>query len=240
MFTSISDIPANSNLYLYGSGARHLDSARDVDLVCISPELAHAECKSGKRNFDQLIKNGNIYLVPEAMFLQDCCKLIHGGYYAHKFALSFRSVKQEPRLVDYAALYWQTEFQSIRAAHLPTTTEFLVRAVHYRILHFNPTFSRSLKRYLESAEALPALIRDVEYLLSKPLQAISYPSHSEWAQTLYRFWREYHSFKDSGEFPGFNTQRKFTRSMAEAHFDETNGYFNMLAADNRATLASLV
>lgn len=234
----IDTLPDCRCVYLYGSGARHIESARDIDILCIDDRFVDSECRSGYFRVNGANKRTNAYFISATIFREDCERLAWGGYYAHKFALSAKCLRNAGS-PEFLELFWWTELKSIQEFGVDLshdTVSRLIRASHYRILHFNPTFYRSLKRYLESAGAIHALEEQVEISLGKSSGIVEFPNAERWAQSLFRFWREYHRHKDSGEFPGHNTQRKFARSIGEANFEETNGYFAILSEDDRRAL----
>lgn len=225
----VSDLarPLNGrSWYLYGSGAWHPDTARDFDILCCSTDIDAPICETEKIDIQSFSRISNIYYIPSKVFEDDCFELAYGGYYSMKFALSFRRIRESLQY-DPATVYWESQLSWVKSIIETNEIDCLIKTVHFLILHYNPTFFRSLLRFVNSRDfhVLKDWIEDnVDIFGLKPRTSPNIIVCHQ--KIMYLFWKEYHRHKDKGLFPGINTISKLNRSLSEFNRRELNGYFD--------------
>lgn len=183
---------------IYGSAAHHDTnslSGGDVDLVIISEDFEHRQ-----RDFKirEAIGDYHIYLISNKVFIDDVKTLAYGGYYCHKFALSFAPLFQNGDFMDAPKKYWSYELTRLRHRFKKNINfEDIVRSVHQNILEARPTFLRSIQKYLISSKRkyslnqfVQNLIKDESIFTRLTIEEIKkYELGVE--RAFFRFWREW-------------------------------------------------
>lgn len=220
--------------YVYGSASSSCSESRDIDLVVIfcdekAVSLDSFETATGSRRM-----TCNLYYVPDPVYLDDLHSLAYGGYYAHKFSLSFRLLCSSGMNADFPFLFWRSQREYF-AGKLKKDIGpgQLMRLAHYQILHYRPTFVRALVKFALQTDRMAGL---EEYLAKKvydlPLVPTATPELSHWPGTgdfeksLYRFWMEYDRQKNPSSLWGSRTFDKISLSCTKPDRLILQNYFN--------------
>jgi hypothetical protein len=223
----ISDIKETKySLYHYGSSCTKYFNARDIDIISVSPEYKSPILRHF--HIDNTTPPFNLYHVPEDVFIKDIIDLRYGGFFSHKFALSYRLIFQTDSSYDAPFYFWASEAMAYKDinGHFPTS-KLLVLWTHFSIMSFNPTFGRSLSRYLFDNEAQFLLINQVTLILER-LSKEGFPDLTisrNWRELLYRFFSTYQIFKNGNILWGNNTLSKISTSCLEYDTNVINNYF---------------
>jgi hypothetical protein len=174
----------------------------------------------------------NLYVIPEGVWHRDVGELAYGGFYAHKVALSFDELYACGDVIDPAREFWTAESRRLGAGRSVGTPESLMRAVHGRILAFQPTFLRSLAKFVRS----PSRMRGLVSWLSERIDSFSgaqrssigdseaFARNCERAPWLY--WSEYERHKGRGTGWSRRTIEKMQLCLDPADLDAVEEYLN--------------
>lgn len=232
----LEHVPSKSyEIYLYGSSALDLLSGRDIDTISISPYFDIVKWIELDVSITDSTRKCNLYLVPEKVFCDDVFSLKYGGYYSHKFALSFKLLSKNGKSTNAPSIFWLQELLFCKANEpntLSIAPEMLSKFVHRQILQFHPEFIRPLSKYIMNKQAQQQLLDYIKYkiLLSENLQAALQQSDYEIffdnaEKSSYRFWKEYNTHKCKSNIWGNKTYKKKILSCENVNLDIIQEYF---------------
>lgn len=222
------------SLFLYGTGSHSSYMSRDIDAVAVFTHLGDVVYQSFPViRASHINKRCNLYLLPYSVYRDDVLSLRYGGYYAYKFSLSFKHLLTQGKGVNAPFLFWkshqiyfETRLKNGIQPHL------LMKLVHNRIIQYNPTFLRSLIKFLAKTgernrlrEYIRRDVKGVELtgnnLQGKPKVRIDSDDNLE--KSFFRYWAEYRRFKDAGTW-GHRTVRKLRDSCVSKNNDLVRQY----------------
>lgn len=235
----------NFSFLLYGSSAINILQGRDIDSIVISPDFNDVQCIQFMLKINQEMRICNLYLVSDQIYLNDVYNMEHGGYYANKFALSFKEILRKGTSLDAPLTFWLNEYN----LYQKSSSEILknsasdpgafIRFVHYKIFKYRPTFIYPLQKFISNANRKQYLIHYIvstifnrELLTMSPLSVdIDKIYNENQEKAFYKFWSEYNKHKDKNSSWGENTLMKMKRSFEGIDFLLIKEYFNLNKGD---------
>lgn len=226
----------NFSLLLYGSSSLNIFHGRDIDSIVISPDIndvCHAQFEVNLRPKRKIC---NLYLVPNHIYLNDVYNLTYGGYYSHKFAISFKEILSKGISLDAPLAFWLNEYKLYCAVesnvHNPET---FIKFVHYKIVKYRPTFIHPLLKFISNFEQIKYLN---DYILTNIINInlstngfvpdfIYKTLNENQEKALFNFWSEYNKHKNKSSFWGENTFMKMKLSYENIDFSLIKQYFNL-------------
>lgn len=210
-------------MYIYGSSALNDLSGRDIDAVVTTQDVGQVTLMDINIPIEGQEKICNLYIIPESVFLNDLKVLDFGGYYAQKFALSFKRLLHKGDAIDPALVFWLFQYELFRfeLGSNPDTPEALAAFTHFQIFQYCSTFGRPLSKYILNYPRRKALC---EYLEKEIFDQID-PCKSQFNQviednlirnrwqSLYLFWNEYNRHKCNRQLWGRKTLSKLIMSF---------------------------
>jgi hypothetical protein len=218
-------------LHIYGSATTPDPRARDIDAVLTSPRLQSLELLSTTAGDTPI----NLYLVPDAVMLDDIATWSRGGFYAHKYALGCRLLSSKGDTIDMASVFWKNESayhqRSIFGVDGITINCHeairLIRACHSRILRHRPTFARALANYAHSPSRQMSLTTFVRNAIVQQTAHLRFPLGRRSYETAFiRFWREYNYMKTGSHAWSDTTFKKMARSVAPVGLESISDYMD--------------
>jgi len=226
----------NFSLFLYGSSAIDISCGRDIDAIAISPNFDDVYYVKFEINVDEGKKISNLYLVPEFVYFDDVYNLKYGGYYSHKFALTFREILRKEHSLDAPLLFWTAEYNLCRQTEkLNENPDILMKTVHFKILKYRPTFARALGKFIDDKarkQNLRCYLR--ECVLKPNLLSTCFASDfldrviQNQEKAFYNFWSEYNRHKCKTQIWGEKTLSKMKYSLEDINFSLLENYFTIL------------
>jgi len=222
----------NFSLYLYGSSAIDISSGRDIDVIAISPDFDDVYHVEFEINIGERKRIANLYLVSDTVYSNDVYHLKYGGYYSHKFALSFKEVLRKGRSLDAPLFFWTTEYNQYRYTKKQGNEDAFMKAVHFKILKYRPTFVKALGKFINDQARMQSLQRYLrEYVLISKSLSSSFVSEfldktvQNQEKAFYVFWSEYNRHKCKTELWGGKTLFKMKSSIEGINFPLLENYF---------------
>ena len=222
----------NYSLYIYGSASIDILNGRDIDAILISPDIEDACCISFELVGDKLKKMCNLYLVSDEVYINDVRYLKYGGYYSHKFALTFREILRNGNSLDAPLLYWLSEYNYYLKKHInKSEPNTFMKSVHLEIVKYRPTFARSLMNFIDNPSRIQNLHNYLhEILLFESLDdynqtTLDFDSRSlSYKTAFFNFWTEYNRHKSTNSFWGKKTFLKIKWSLENINYNKLNRY----------------
>lgn len=225
----------NFSLFLYGSSAVNILDGRDIDAIAISPDFDIVYCFSFEFKVGKGTKICNLYLVPDSVFLSDVYMLKFGGYYSHKFALTFNEILRKGHSLNAPLLFWISEYNCyLKTGNIIEDPELLIKTVHFKILKYRPTFVRPLMKFIDDTQRelmLRIYLKDCHVLECSTdchfnIEFSDIFSMNQ-ANSFYYFWSEYNKHKCLTSYWGEKTLLKMKYSLEDINFNLLNKYFSL-------------
>ena len=219
--------------YVYGSASSSCSESRDIDLVVISRDEKAVSLDSFETIIGSRRMICNLYYVPDPVYLDDLHSLAYGGYYAHKFSLSFRLLCSSGMNADSPFLFWKSQREYF-AGKLKKDIGpgQLMRLAHYQILYYRPTFIRALVKFVNQTERMARLeeyleknVCDHPFVPTATSELSQLPGTGDFEKSLYRFWMEYDRQKNPSSQWGSRTFDKISLSCAKPDMLILQDYF---------------
>jgi len=230
----------NIAVFVYGSSAINEYLGRDLDVIAISPDIVSVESAGCVVRLGGQKRTVKLYHVPDEVFLQDVSTLEYGGYYAHKFALSFKEIWRTGKALDAPLVFWKFEHAVYLARKgREPTAETLIKSVHYNILMHRPTFARPLAKFVDTSDRWMFLCRYVQEHVIQNAQAL-HPLDSRLLgradtrkekEAFYRFWLEYNRRKGCDSLWSDSTFEKMKLSCNAEWTQKIREYLNCPDSD---------
>src|SRR5271169_3162988 len=230
----------NFSFYLYGSAGLNASQGRDIDGICLSPDFKEGYYSQLKITLEEKLRLCNLYFIPNDIFLDDVYKLKYGGYYSHKFALSFKEILKKGDSLDAPLVFWTNEYRlyskTKKISSESQDSLAFIKYLDYKLFKYKPDFGNSLTKFISDHNRIMTL---QDFITSKIFtkNPLSFESNSDFnndkiyfenqEKMFYNFWSEYCKYKDKGVLWGENTFLKLKRSLEEVDYQLIKKYFNL-------------